>query len=72
MDKSVYDEIRGQANDQNQADKVQLFLPFAGINQSDNVPDPYYGGREGFQLVFSLIDDGCERIIEKLKSSDVR
>lgn len=72
MDKSVHDEIRGMATDENQSSRVQLFLPFAGIESAENVPDPYYGGKEGFQQVFSLIEEGCGRIIEKLKSRDER
>lgn len=72
MDKSVHDEIRSMAKDEHQASRVQLFLPYAGFDSAENVPDPYYGGKEGFQQVFSLIDDGCERIINKLKSGNGR
>lgn len=32
----------------------------------DYVPDPYYEGREGFELVLDLLEDGCERLYRSL------
>lgn len=31
------------------------------------VPDPYYGGPEGFDLVADLIEDGCDGLLSELK-----
>jgi protein-tyrosine phosphatase len=72
MDNSVHREIAGMAGNESDRQKVKLFLPFAGMQQSENVPDPYYGGKEGFQLVFSMIDEGCDRIIQKVQNRDGR
>ena len=47
--------------------KIHLFLEFAGINQGSNeVKDPYYGGIDGFNQVFDLIEDGVRKILEKI------
>jgi protein-tyrosine phosphatase len=35
-----------------------------GHNQP--VPDPYYGGLDGFENVYRLLDTACEKIIESL------
>ena len=32
-----------------------------------HVPDPYYGGRDGFYHVIELLEDACEGLIENLK-----
>lgn len=32
----------------------------------DYVPDPYYGGSEGFELVLNILDDSCRGLLEKL------
>lgn len=32
----------------------------------DHVPDPYYEGQEGFELVLDLLEDGCERLYQEL------
>ncbi len=35
--------------------------------KTDNVPDPYYGGSEGFEFVINLLEDACEGLFLKLK-----
>jgi protein-tyrosine-phosphatase len=30
------------------------------------VPDPWFGGEEGFQPVYDIINEGCEKIIESI------
>ena len=32
------------------------------------IPDPYYEGHEGFELVLDLLEDGCATLIEELKA----
>lgn len=34
----------------------------------DHVPDPYYEGAEGFELVLDLLEDGCENLFQSLRS----
>jgi protein-tyrosine phosphatase len=31
------------------------------------VPDPYYGGPEGFEAVLDLIEEGCRRLLAEIK-----
>ena len=44
----------------------QLKINYILTNQ-ENVPDPYYGGREGFDQCFSLLENACEHIANILK-----
>lgn len=39
------------------ADKISLFLDFAPNQTEQDVPDPYYGGSNGFDHVFDLVED---------------
>ncbi|QLG89829.1 low molecular weight phosphotyrosine protein phosphatase [Chitinibacter bivalviorum] len=43
--------------------KIQLFLDFANKHPEDEVPDPYYGGADGFEHVLDLVEDGCEGLL---------
>jgi protein-tyrosine phosphatase len=43
------------------AGKVRLFL------QEADVPDPYYGGAEGFEQVLDLVEDACRGLLDELK-----
>jgi protein-tyrosine phosphatase len=33
------------------------------------VPDPYYGGSEGFELVLDLLEDACEGIVQYIQQT---
>ena len=48
---------------------IGLFLDYAsnaGTVEETIVPDPYYGGDAGFEHVFSLVDKGCDALIEHI------
>jgi len=40
--------------------KIKLFLEFALDREENNVPDPYYGGQNGFEHVFDLVEDASQ------------
>jgi protein-tyrosine phosphatase len=46
-------------------DKVQLFLDYADNFDESDVPDPYYGGPQGFEHVFDLVEDAAEGFLKK-------
>lgn len=45
--------------------KLRLFLEFAG-GEGDEVPDPYYGGPEGFEHVLDLVETAAEGLLKQL------
>ncbi len=45
--------------------KVHLFSRYAHDVEKD-VPDPYYGGPDGFRNVYNMLSAGCSAILEKL------
>ncbi|MDP2562218.1 low molecular weight protein-tyrosine-phosphatase [Psychrobium sp. 1_MG-2023] len=50
--------------------KIQLLLNFRSACDdavTTEVPDPYYGGSKGFDLVLALIEQGCDGLIEHLQ-----
>lgn len=65
MDYSNYDDILSLAPDPEAREKVALLLDVLE-SQVREVPDPYYGGADGFDHVFELIDRACDRISQKL------
>jgi protein-tyrosine phosphatase len=46
--------------------KVQLFLPYAGIESPQEVADPYYGTMAGFEETLRLTERGCEGLLARL------
>tara|TARA_Y100001956_G_scaffold69472_1_gene72799 strand:+ start:5095 stop:5556 length:462 start_codon:yes stop_codon:yes gene_type:complete len=46
--------------------KLKLFLSYSSSNY-DEIPDPYYGGDQGFELVLDLIEDASDSILDMLE-----
>ena len=65
MDKNNYRDIMALAESAEDRKKVRLLLEFADQGPME-VPDPYYGGRDGFQKVFDMIEEACKRIAAQL------
>lgn len=67
MDKENYSNILKLSRTEAHHNKVRLLLN--EIDGSDNeVPDPYYGGKDGFEKVFQLIDTACEQIAKEFNT----
>lgn len=64
MDQSNYKDVLNLAPDDVAKSKVALIL-----GPSKEVPDPYYGGQDGFEKVYQLLDQACEEIAIKIKNS---
>ncbi|EGR2741166.1 low molecular weight phosphotyrosine protein phosphatase [Vibrio parahaemolyticus] len=45
--------------------KVSLFLSHSNSSY-DEIPDPYYGGDDGFELVLDLIEEASVAVLQKL------
>jgi len=49
--------------------KVRLFLSFSERFTDREVPDPYYGGRQGFEQVLDMVEDAARGLIAELRKS---
>ena len=54
---------------QGHSDRACLLLDFAPQRAERHVPDPYYGGSQGFEHVLDLIEDAARGVLEALRSS---
>lgn len=68
MDSSNYSDVIALTKSDKDKEKVDLILNMAFPKSNKNVPDPYFGGEQGFQKVYQLLDEACEKIIEELRS----
>lgn len=66
MDKSNKDNVLALAQNQAHRDKVKLILDEIFPGENVDVPDPYYGGNEGFENVYKMLEKACEKIARKL------
>ena len=46
-----------------------LFLDFSTQNSHSEVPDPYYGGEDGFELVFNLVEEASKGLLAHIQAN---
>ena len=68
MDNDNYSKIISLARNQEDMDKVDLILNEIYPEEYKSVPDPYYGGDEGFQNIYNLLETSCEVIAKKYET----
>lgn len=68
MDNDNYSKIISLARSQKDMDKVDLILNEIYPKEYKSVPDPYYGGDEGFQNIYNLLEVSCEVIAKKYET----
>ncbi len=68
MDASNYNNVIKLASNDHEKAKVKMFLNELSPGGNMAVPDPYFGGDQGFEDVFDLVDRTTDVIIQKLKS----
>ena len=68
MDKDNLDAVKSLNKDHNTTinSKIRLILSYSKNYQLDEVPDPYYGGQNGFDQVLDLLDDAIDGLIDSL------
>ncbi len=64
MDQENYENILSLDRNQQFDNKVRLMCEFCSRHTLKQVPDPYYGGSEGFNQVIDLLVDACEGLLE--------
>lgn len=48
-------------------ERIHLFMRFASRWNTDEVPDPYYGGSHGFERVLDMAEDAAEGLLEHIR-----
>lgn len=68
MDESNYNNIISLTRHKNDIKKVNFILNEVYPNKNYDIPDPYYGGDEGFENIYKMLDEACSIIIKNLKT----
>lgn len=66
MDDRNIDALREKAPDLDSEKKIGRMTDFCKLKVVDYVPDPYYGGAQGFENVLDILEDACRGLLEHL------
>lgn len=68
MDDNNMRDLHSLADTEERDSRIVRMTDFAVAHpEADAVPDPYYEGAAGFQLVLDLLEDACGQLVEMLK-----
>ena len=70
MDYHNYSDIISKARNPNEAKKVEMIMDVMHPGEEIDVPDPYYGGVNGFEKVYNMLDNCCELIVKMIAAGD--
>lgn len=69
MDDHNISELKRKAPDWESVQKIHQMTEFSSSEHYDHVPDPYYGGADGFELVLDLLEESCQGLLDYIDSS---
>lgn len=67
MDDRNLEDLKRKAPDLDSVQKIHQMTEFSRNRLYDYVPDPYYGGDSGFELVLDLLEDACGGLFERIR-----
>lgn len=67
MDNQNYQDLFALAKTEKQRNKIRLILEVLQNKKNNDVPDPYLGGDKGFELVYQMLEEACEKISSSLE-----
>nr|WP_321408309.1 low molecular weight protein-tyrosine-phosphatase [uncultured Carboxylicivirga sp.] len=68
MDDQNVEDLEYMTSNDEQRSRISKMTDYCKSFNHTSVPDPYYGGADGFELVLDLLEDACEGLIEHIEN----
>jgi protein-tyrosine phosphatase len=65
MDRANLRDVSDMAGTETELQKIAIIMSLANGQHPEDVPDPYYDGNNGFEIVYSMLDKATDKLIEK-------
>jgi len=70
MDSGNFQDVKSAAQNPDQMLNVDYIMNTSYPGRNKPVPDPYYGGNDGFEKTYQMLDEVTEQIVKELKNGD--
>ncbi len=67
MDRDNLSDLKSLQQQSNSGAELKLFCEYCRDHDLQDVPDPYYGGARGFEIVLDIVEDGCRELLGSRK-----
>ena len=71
MDDRNIQDLKDRAPSPEAEKKIRRMTDYCRTKLVDYVPDPYYGGAQGFETVLDILEDACEGLLEEIKKGSL-
>ena len=71
MDSSNRRDLLEIADSPEKQAKIRLMREFDPEQDDSDVPDPYYGGAEGFEITYRIVERSVAGLLEALEAGDI-
>ena len=68
MDEQNLRDLQSIAQSDEQRQKIRRLVDYCGEFNRPTIPDPYYGGDDGFRLVIDMLEVACKNLLQELES----
>jgi protein-tyrosine phosphatase len=68
MDEDIESDLQRMTRNTADSRKIFRMTDFSSSQKYSGIPDPYYGGNSGFELVLDLLEDACEGLLEHISN----
>jgi protein-tyrosine phosphatase len=68
MDDSIESDLQRLTRNADDSEKIYRMTDFSSSSKYSGVPDPYYSGSSGFEVVLDLLEDACEGLLEHIRN----
>ena len=68
MDNDNYSNVLAMDTMRRYSSKIHKMVDFCRHHDMPVVPDPYFGGEGGFDLVINLLEDACQGLLERVQN----
>jgi len=66
MDNSNFADLLAITRKESDKNKISKMTDFSTSSKYTEIPDPYYGGSQGFELVLDLLEDACKGLLDHI------
>ncbi len=70
MDEQNMADLEYLAPDENSRKKLSKMTDYCSTHSHNSVPDPYYGGASGFELVLDILEDACQGLLNHISKNE--
>lgn len=60
----ILETVQTMAHTKENLDKIYLATHFSKSHKGEDIPDPYFGGKHGFEMIWGMMEESCKGIVD--------